>query len=77
MKIELDKIAHALASYAAVLTFVLVMPVLCALALTVAAGALKEWYDYTHPANHTADWNDFWADCAGAFLAVLVLAVLA
>ena len=73
----LDKIYHAVVSYAAVLTFVHLMPLLYAVILTLVVGALKEWYDYTKPLSHTADWNDFWADCVGvgAAAAVVLLAV--
>ena len=34
--------------------------------LTLSIGALKEFYDYKHPANHDASWQDFIADAAGA-----------
>lgn len=76
MKIELDKIAHALICYGAVLTFALVMPLWIAVAATLVAGAAKEVYDYKTPLTHTADWNDFWADCVGAALAAVVLLVV-
>jgi hypothetical protein len=72
----IDKIAHALVSYGAVLTFALVLPLTWAVMLTLIAGALKEWYDFTMPEIHTADWNDFWADCAGAVAAVAVINIL-
>lgn len=72
----LDKIAHALVSYGAVLTFALLMPLLHAFALTLIAGALKEWYDLTRPEIHTAEWADFYADCVGAGLAAAVVWVL-
>lgn len=74
MKIPaLDKIAHALVSYGAVLTFALVMPLAWAVLLTLIAGALKEWHDFTNPLTHTAEWTDFYADCVGAGLAAAVL----
>ena len=73
MKIELDKIAHALACYGAVLTLALVMPLWVAVVATLVAGAAKEVYDYKNPLTHTADWNDFWADCIGVGIAVVVV----
>ncbi len=32
---------------------------------TISLGALKEFYDAKHPAQHTASWKDFAADAAG------------
>lgn len=72
----LDKIAHALVSYGAVLTFALVLPLTWAVMLTLIAGALKEWYDFTKPEIHTAEWADFYADCVGAIAAVAVVNIL-
>ena len=68
-----DKALHFLVCYGAVLTFALVLPLAWAVMFTLVAGALKEWYDYTKPASHTAEWADFYADCAGAGLATLVV----
>jgi hypothetical protein len=73
MKIQLDKIAHALACYAAVMTFVLAMPLLYAVIITLVVGAGKEWYDHKHPFTHTADPLDFLADAIGVAAASLVL----
>lgn len=65
-----DKALHFLVCYGAVLTFALVLPLTLAVLLTLIAGALKEWHDFTEPLNHTADWLDFAADALGAGLAV-------
>lgn len=73
MKPPLDKIAHALACYGAVLTFALVMPLVWAVMITMMVGALKEWHDYVNPLTNTAEWDDFWANCVGAGLAVAVV----
>ena len=68
----IDKIYHAFVSFTAVVTFAHAMPLLYAVIITLVVGALKEWYDHEHPP-HQAEWNDFWADCAGAALAAVVL----
>jgi hypothetical protein len=62
-----DKQFHAGASAtaAAVATFVTGKP-WESFGAVVAAGAVKEWYDYKHPANHCASAHDFAYDVLGA-----------
>ena len=62
-----DKQFHAGASAtaAAVATFVTDKP-WESFGAVVAAGAVKEWYDYKHPANHCASAHDFAYDFLGA-----------
>lgn len=72
MKVRIDKIYHAVASYTAVLTLALFMPLAYAVVATLVVGALKEWYDHEHPP-HQAEWSDFWADVVGAVLAAALV----
>ena len=67
-----DKLKHASAGfviYSACMIFdtatdnEYLNPITCLVPVAIAAG-VKEWYDYQHPENHTAEWGDVAATMA-------------
>jgi len=72
MNIPLDKQAHFLGGYALAISIGLFYP-LFGLVAALAAGILKELYDYYHPATHTCDVNDLVATVAGGLVAYVFI----
>lgn len=64
----LDKQAHFLAGAVIALALGYVLPIFYAMFVAVIVGALKEFYDSFHPAQHTTDMLDFVATVAGGLL---------
>lgn len=79
MTIPLDKQTHALAGAVITLALALVLiPLLglwpglaAAQMLASLAAALKEWYDYHHPLDHSCEFNDWLATDLGALAGCL------
>ena len=84
MKIETDKILHALACFfVSVVVFVAMFAfgfrgwaVATAAIAAAVVGFAKELWDKMHPESHTAEWADIYADGVGALLALVAELVI-
>lgn len=83
MNIPLDKQAHFFSGGFLALALLHVLPAIYGLKLALiivmvvvmAIAAMKEWYDYCHPATHSCDVYDWVATSSGGLAGCVVVAL--